>query len=82
MKHYFMKGEVMANEITETQRDRLISIDERCKITGEGRSTLYERMKRKELTVVKLGRRTLLSELESYSFVQQQLEAARQSASA
>jgi predicted DNA-binding transcriptional regulator AlpA len=67
---------------TDTKRDRLIDLSERCRITGEGRSTLYERMKRQEVTVVKLGRRTLFSEAEAYAFVQQQLEAARQSASA
>lgn len=62
------------------ERDRLIPLAERSAITGEGRSTIYERMKRRELTVVKLGRRTLLSEAEAYAFVQERLQAARQPA--
>ena len=65
---------------TDGSRDRLIDIGERTHITGEGRSTIYERMKRRELTVVKLGRRTLLSEAEAYAFVQDRLQAARQPA--
>lgn len=63
-------------------KDRLIDVAERCRITGEGRSTLYERIKRGEVTVVKLGRRTLFSEQEAFAFVQSQLEAARQLQSA
>lgn len=64
---------------TATQsRDRLVSIDEGCNITGLGRSALYERLKANELTVVKLGRRTMLSEQECFAFVQAKLDEARQ----
>jgi predicted DNA-binding transcriptional regulator AlpA len=58
-------------------RDRLIDLNERSRITGEGRSTIYERIKAREVTVVKLGRRTLFSEAEAYAFVKAKLEAAR-----
>ena len=60
----------------EQSRDRLISLEEAGRITGLGRSSLYERLG-KDFTAVKLGRRTLLSEDEAYSFVQGKLEAAR-----
>lgn len=64
---------------TATQsRDRLVSVDEACRICGLGRSALYERMKTRELTVVKLGRRTLFSEQECFAFVQAKLDEARQ----
>ena len=59
------------------ERDRLIDLSERARITGEGRSTIYERIKAREVTVVKLGRRTLFSEAEAYEFVKAKLEAAR-----
>lgn len=59
-------------------RDRLVTVDEACRICGLGRSALYERLKANELTVVKLGRRTLFSEQECFSFVQAKLAAARQ----
>ena len=60
----------------EQYRDRLISMEEAGRITGLGRSSLYERLG-KDFTVVKLGRRTLLSEAQAYQFVQDRLEAAR-----
>lgn len=63
-------------------RDRLIPLSERSRITGEGRSTLYERIKAKEVTVVKLGRRTMVSEADAYAFVQAKLQAARAEQSA
>ena len=52
-------------------RDRLIDIPGRSLITGESRSLIYERMKRGEITVVKRGRRTLLSEAEAFAHVRE-----------
>lgn len=60
------------------ERDRLIGLAERGHITGESRSTIYERISRGEITVVKRGRRTLLSEAEAYGDVQDRLAVARQ----
>lgn len=60
------------------ERDRLISLADRSRITGEGRSTIYERIKARQITVVKDGWRTLLSEAEAYAWVQAKLAAARQ----
>ena len=68
--------------MTAPDHDRLIDINERSHITGEGRSTIYERIKADEVTVVKLGRRTLFSEAEAYAFVKAKLEAARERQSA
>jgi excisionase family DNA binding protein len=62
----------------QESRDRLVSVDEACRICGLGRSALYERLKANELTVVKLGRRTLFSEQECFAFVQARLDEARQ----
>lgn len=59
-------------------RDRLVPIDEACHITGLGRSAFYERLKAAELTPVKLGRRTLVSEQECFAFVQAKLAEARE----
>ena len=56
--------------------DRLIPLEEAMRITGMGRSSLYERLG-KDFTVVKLGRRTLLSANEAHKFVAKKLEAAR-----
>ena len=66
--------------MTSLAQDRLIPIAERSRITGEGRSTIYERMKAGQITVVKDGRRTLFSEAEAYAHVQAKLATARQSA--
>ena len=66
--------------MTSTAQDRLIPIAERSRITGEGRSTIYERMKAGQITVVKDGSRTLFSEADAYAHVQAKLAAARQSA--
>ncbi len=60
-----------------TERDRLINLAERSRITGESRSTIYERIARREITVVKRGRRTLLSEKEAYDEVLARLATAR-----
>lgn len=62
----------------ENERDRLISIPARSHITGEGRSTIYKRIKLGQITVAKDGRRTLLSEAEAYAFVKAKLSEARQ----
>ena len=66
-------------KIVETGRDRLISLEEAGRITGLGRSSLYERLG-KDFVAVKVGRRRLFSEQECFAFVQERLQEARQSA--
>lgn len=66
----------------QESRDRLVPIDEACRITGLGRSAFYERLKTAEITPVKLGRRTLVSEQECFAFVSAKLAEARQLQSA
>ena len=68
--------------ISVAERDRLISLAERSRITGEGRSTIYERIKARQITVVKDGRRTLFSEAEAYAWVESKLAAARRAVGA
>ncbi|MCL6729175.1 helix-turn-helix domain-containing protein [Sphingomonas hankyongi] len=58
-------------------RDRLIDIAARSGITGESRTTIYNRIQSGEITVVKRGRRTFLSESEAYAEVRNCLVAAR-----
>ncbi len=67
---------------TEDDRDRLISIPTRCQITGEGRSTVYKRIKAGRITVVKDGAKTLLSEAEAYAHNRALLAEARRLKSA
>ena len=63
-------------------QDRLIDIHERSRITGEGRSTIFARIKAGQITAVKDGRRTLFSEAEAFAHVQAKLATARHGAAA
>jgi len=42
-------------------RDRVsCTVEEACVVTGLGRTTIYELMKKKKIAVIKVGRRTLI----------------------
>ena len=60
----------------EQSPDRLISLEEAGRITGLGRSSIYQRLGI-DFTAVKLGQRTLLSANEAHKFVADKLQAAR-----
>lgn len=51
------------------ERDRLIDIQERCRITGYGRSLTYQREALGVVKGYKLGKRKLYSENEAFAEV-------------
>lgn len=57
--------------------NRLIALPEFSRITGEGRSSVYQAIARGEILAVKVGRMTRFSELDAYRRVQERIEAAR-----
>ncbi len=57
--------------------NRLIPLPEFSRITGEGRSTIYQAIQRGEILAVKVGRMTRFSELDAYRRVEARIAAAR-----
>ena len=51
------------------ERDRLIDVNERCEITGYGRSLTYQRENEGKVRGYKVGRRKLYSENEAFAEV-------------
>ncbi|MEJ7776459.1 MAG: hypothetical protein WKF52_03530 [Sphingomicrobium sp.] len=51
------------------ERDRLIDIQERCRITGYGRSTTFEQVAKGKVKRYKVGKRALYSENEAFAEV-------------
>jgi excisionase family DNA binding protein len=60
--------------------DRLVTVDEACRVVGLGRSALYDRIASNDLRPVKVGRRTLFSQRELQAWIAARLAEREQQA--
>ncbi len=55
------KTEYISNDIFKSYEPLVISVKEACHLLGIGNTTLYALIKSKNLSVVRIGRRTLVT---------------------